>query len=539
MNERHQAGGGDAPLSLRDYLSVLRRRKWVILLCVVVVTGVALAYSLIQNPVYEASSKVLLSRQNLASRLTGVPESSASTENEVFVNTQATVARVPAIAKGVIEKLGLTGLTPNQFLSDSSVSSSPESEILTFKVRNGDPELASREATAYAHQYSKYRQQQDTASLGVAQEGVEAKIQRLKDSGEKGTTFYNSLLNREQQLQTIATLQTANTTVVEAATEAPKVGPKTARNVVLGLLVGLVFGVGLAFLIEALDTRIRSAEDLEERLGMRLIARVPALPKTTGPGHQPMLTESMSPNAEAYRILRTNLDFLTLDQPSRSILITSALEQEGKTTTAVNLAIAYAQAGKRVALVDLDLRKPRIHDLLKTPFQPGLADVLRGAVPLEEALSPVSIEALGGGGGGGDLGMAQGSLEVLTSGSLPPNPGDLASSERLSALLAEISERVDLVLIDSPPMLHVGDAASLSSNVDAVVIVARMQRLRRANVSELHRMLGTTRVLKLGFVLTGVERGEAYGYGGYGYGPQSGNGQSVRSGQAGQSSPNL
>jgi len=539
MNERHQAGGGDAPLTLRDYLSVLRRRKWVILLSVLVVTGVALAYSLIQNPVYEASSKVLLSRQNLASRLTGVPESSASTENEVFVNTQATVARVPAIAEGVIQKLGLTGVTSKQFLSESSVSSSPESEILTFKVASGDPELASREATAYAHQYSKYRQKQDTASLGVAQEGVEAKIQRLKDSGEEGTTFYNSLLNREQQLQTIATLQTANTTVVEAATEAPKVGPKTARNVVLGLLVGLVVGVGLAFLIEALDTRIRGAEELEERLGIRLIGRVPALPKATGPGHQPMLTEPSSPNAEAYRILRTNLDFLTLDRPCRSILITSALEQEGKTTTATNLALACAQAGKRVALVDLDLRKPRVHDLLKAPFQPGLADVLRGAVPLDEALSPVSIEPLGGGDGGSDLGMAQGSLEVLTSGSLPPNPGDLASSERLSTLLAEISERVDLVLVDSPPMLHVGDAASLSTNVDAVVIVARMQRLRRANVSEMHRMLGTMRVLKLGFVLTGVERGEAYGYGGYGYGSQNGHGQGVGSGQVGQSSPNI
>jgi polysaccharide biosynthesis transport protein len=539
MNERHQAGGGDAPLTLRDYLSVLRRRKWVILLCLVVVTGLALAYSLIQNPVYEASSRVLLSRQNLASRLTGVPESSASTENEVFVNTQATVARVPAIAEGVIQKLGLTGLTPKQFLSESSVSSSPESEILTFKVTSGDPELAAREATAYAHQYSKYRQQQDTASLGVAQEGVEAKIQRLKESGEAGTTFYNSLRNREQQLQTIATLQTANTTVVEAATEAPKVGPKTARNVVLGLFVGLIVGVGLAFLIEALDTRIRSAEELEERLGMRLIGRVPALPKTTGPGHQPMLTEPMSPNAEAYRIVRTNLDFLTLDHPCRSILITSALEQEGKTTTATNLALACAQAGKRVALVDLDLRKPRVHDLLKVPFQPGLAEVLRGAVPLDEALSSVSIEPLGGGDSGSDLGMARGSLEVLTSGSLPPNPGDLASSERLSTLLAEISERVDLVLVDSPPMLHVGDAASLSTSVDAVVIVARMQRLRRANVSEIHRMLGTTRVLKLGFVLTGVERGEAYGYGGYGYGSQNGYGQGVGTGQVGQSSPNL
>jgi succinoglycan biosynthesis transport protein ExoP len=539
MNERHQAGGGDAPLTLRDYLSVLRRRKWVILLCVVVVTGVALAYSLIQNPVYEASSKVLLSRQNLASRLTGVPESSASTENEVFVNTQATVARVPAIAKGVIEKLGLTDVTPEQFLSESSVSSSPESEILTFKVANGDPELAAREATAYAHQYSKYRQKQDTASLDVAQEGVEAKIQRLKDAGEEGTAFYNSLLNREQQLQTIATLQTANTTVVEASTEAPKVSPKTSRNVVLGFVVGLVVGIGLAFLIEALDTRIRSAEELEDRLGMRLIGRVPALPKTTGPGHQPMLTEPMSPNAEAYRILRTNLDFLTLDQPCRSILITSALEQEGKTTTAANLAVACAQAGKRVALVDLDLRKPRVHALLDVPFNPGLADVLRGVVPLDEALTAVSVEPSGGGDGGSDLGMAQGSLEVLTSGSVPPNPGDLASSGRLSTLLAEISEKVDLVVIDSPPMLHVGDAASLSSNVDAVVIVARMQRLRRANVSEIHRMLGTMRVLKLGFVLTGVERGEAYGYGGYGYGSQNGDGQGVGSGQVGQSSPNL
>jgi receptor protein-tyrosine kinase len=287
-------------------------------------------------------------------------------------------------------------------------------------------------------------------------------------------------------------------------------------------MLGLVIGVGLAFLIEALDTKIRSTEELEARLGVRLIGRVPKLPKTVGPGNQPMLTEPLSANAEAYRILRTNIDFMTIENPSRSIMITSALEQEGKTTTAVNLALACAQAGKHVALVDLDLRKPRVHAVLKVPFIPGVTDVLRGAVTLDEALTEVSIEPTDGVDDGSDLGMAHGKLEVLTSGSVPPNPGDLATSERLANLLTEVVDRVDLVLIDSPPMLHVGDAASLSSSVDGVLVVARMQRLRRANLVEMHRMLGTMRASRLGFVLTGVEGGDAYGYG---YGSQSAHGQ--------------
>jgi len=492
--------------ALHHYLGVARRRKWLILAVAVFVPLAVVVVSLLRSPVYEGSAKVLLSRQNLASRLTGIPEPNASVEEETVVKTQAQVARVPAIARGVSRRLGPGTMSPQQFLESSSVSTSPEAEILTFHVRDGDARVAARAATLYAQQYSRYRRLQDTASLVSARRGVERHIQELRDAGEDSGALYNSLLNREQQLQTMETLQTSNTTVIEAAGDAQQVSPKPLRDGVLALLVGAFFGLGLAFLLEALDTRVHDARELERALGIPLLARVPPPPRRDdGEDAVAMLEQPEGGQAEAFRMLRTNVEFTLLDREVSSVMITSALEEEGKSTTVANLALAFAQAGKRVALVDLDLRRPRLEQVFGLDQAPGVVQVVLGQSSLDEARHRVSIPDCAG------------ALEVLTCGSPPPNPGEFVASRRLPELLAQLAERADLVLVDSPPLLHVGDAMTLSADVDAMVVVAEPKKLRQGAVEEARRLLGPMRAHKLGFVLTGAEQGKGYGYG-YGYG---------------------
>jgi succinoglycan biosynthesis transport protein ExoP len=254
-----------------------------------------------------------------------------------------------------------------------------------------------------------------------------------------------------------------------------------------------------------------------------------------------MLAEPRSVGAEAFRMLRTNLEFVRLGHDAKTIMVTSSVEQEGKSTTVSNLAVALARAGQRVVLVDLDLRRPFLDHFFDLQQRPGLTHVAIGQASLDEALIPVAIgdlidgpqlQPISGNGNGtltpatnGTLTPATmrslhgGSLRVLPSGPVPPNAGEFAGSEALSEILGELRSRCDTVLIDAPPSLQVGDAMALSPNVDALFVVTRMNVVRRPMLNELRRLLDASPTRVLGFVVTGAQSEEGYGYGyGYSYG---------------------
>lgn len=518
-------------IALRDYLEVIGRRKWIVFAAALLVPLAAVALSVAQKPVYEGSAQVLLSRENLANSLTGVTDPNASVEQGVFVQTQADLARVPELASRVIERLGLSGLTPDELLSDSEVVTGADSEILTFKVRSEDPQVAMDATTEYAEQFAEYRRELDTASIAGARAEVADRLEALEAGGDTSGQLYASLAKQEQRLSTMETLQTSGAKVIQTAGEAPQVAPTPVRDGVLGLLVGLVLGLGLAFLREALDTRVRSGEEVGARLHLPLLGRIPAPPKKVR-SEERLVTavEPMGPHAEAFRMLRTNLEFAMLDRDVRAIMVTSALPQEGKSTTSGNLALAFARAGRHVALVDLDLRRPFIARFFDLQSKRGITEVALERVSLERALTSVPIlpvpagepaagqprAATGNGAGGG----SGGTLQVLTAGIVPPDPGEFVGSQRLRDVLRRLREQVDLVLIDVPPALQIGDAMTLSTQVDGIVVVANLAKLRRGIVTELHRVLDSTPTEKLGFVLAGAETSSGYGYG-YGYGYSS------------------
>jgi tyrosine-protein kinase len=532
---------------LRHYASVVRRRKWIILQALVIVPCLAVAYSLHQQRLYQANAKVLLSTQSLSNTLTGTQSLGVQVQAGYLAQTQAQVAEVSAVARHTLKALHLDR-SVQYFKSHSAVSANPNAEILTFSVVDHHAPLAAREATEYATQYILYARKLATASLQQARRGVDKQLAQLVKQKKTVGTLYLDLSNRDQQLATMEALQGAPASLIQAAGKTVQVQPKTARNAVLGVLLGIVFGLGLAFLREALDTRVRTAQEISERLGLPLLARLPEPGRRLQRDEQlAMVADPRGVAAEAYRMLRTNLEFVRLDHDVRTIMITSAVTQEGKSTTAANLAVALARAGQQVALVDLDLRRPFIHRFFDLA-QPGLTHVAIGQATLEDALRrvPVSdsdtaalassnghsastnghtpVETNGHGPGPWEalLSARGGSLDVLTSGPLPPNVGEFVGSEKLAEILRDLRSRFETVIIDTPPTLQVGDASAMSSMVDAVVVIARMNIVRRAMLRELRRQLDAWPAHKLGFVVADAqEEEEGYGYGyayGYGYG---------------------
>ena len=346
--------------SLRDYLHVVRRRKWIILPAVLLVPAAAVAFSLHQQKLYQASAQVLLSTQNLAATLTGTQQTGITQDPIRIAQTQADVARVPTIAQRVLTAFPGAALTVDEFLGASSVSTATNADILTFDVTNHDPLVARELVDAYAREYTIYRRQLDTAAISSALKKIDLRIKQLVKSGGGHSALYGSLVDRQETLTTLEALQTSNASVVETASSAAQIQPRPKRNGILGLALGIVLGIGLAFLWEALDTRVRNAQEIGERLGgLPLLARVPAPSKKLRAEHKlVMLAQPNGVQAETFRMLRTNLDFVTLDRHAHTLMVTSAVEQEGKSTTVANLGIALARAGQRVVLVDLDLRRP-------------------------------------------------------------------------------------------------------------------------------------------------------------------------------------
>ena len=531
-------GISDEPPSLRDYLKVVGRRKWIVAQAAVLVPVAAIAFSLLQPPMYEATSEVLLSNQNLASALNGVTD--PWVEPQRLAQTQAELADSPTVAERVVEQAGVRDLTPGDFLAMAAVEAKPDADLLEFRVTARSPDVAMLLATAYGSAFTEYRRELDTGAIVRAREEVSERLRELRVEGRQDSPLYASLADKEQQLRTMEALQTSNAQVTDAADEATQVQPKPVRNGALGLVLGLILGVGLAFLVNALDTRIRDADEIAERLDVPLLARLPRPPRRLRKdGRLAMLADVHGPQAEAFRMLAMNLDFVNVDLGAKTIVITSAIEGEGKSTTAANLAVALAKAGRRTALVDLDLRRPSLHAFFGLEQRPGITQVAAGSVPLDEALArivfgersdemwhPVTerprpstatphVNATHNGETNGH-GRVDAFLELLRAGPTPPDASAFLRTKALAEVLSELRERADIVVVDSPPLLRVGDALGLANSADAYLLVVRANVVRRPMLDEARRLLVTSRVPTLGFVMTGAEDEGGYGYG-YGH----------------------
>jgi polysaccharide biosynthesis transport protein len=506
--------------TLSDYLGALRRRIWILVLAVVIAVGSAYVFSSRQTPAYRAEAQVTYG----AKPITAFTNPNTKLSSQVIQQNLATAAQsahTTTVAKRVLDAANVHTLTPDQLLKETTVTASTTSSFLTFAVTDRFPSRAQLLATTYAQQYVKYSNAQAILGLPLQIRNVQNSIATLtaKIRAESTTCGFGCAAGDNTKLkgldQTLGNLQSAlnglknGNQVAQTAQSATKVRPTTGRNLAMGFGLGLVIGLVLVSLAEALDTRVRSADDVAARLGLPLLTRIPIPPRTLRKaGSLGMLDDEAGAQTEAYRKLRINLDFANLSLKARTIMVTSATEQEGKSTTVANLAVALARAGRRVVLVDLDLRKPYLDQFFDLAGKSGVTDVALGNVTLDQAMWSIPLP-------GSDGGPQAGSLHVLPSGPMPPNPADLIESSVISEVLLDLVPRADIVLLDSAPLLPVSDGVVLSHKVDAMLVVVRASTIKRPVVDELRRILEACPAAKLGFVLTGVDEGDGYGYAGY------------------------
>lgn len=520
---------------LSHQLRVLKRGAWIIVLTTLAVAAAAVALSLRQNDLYQASSDVFLGGETSADLTIGVTASDPERE----LSTQARLARLPAVAADALEEVGLN-MPPGALLGGSAVTTNGEADILTFTVTWPDQALTARLATAYASAYTDYRRRVDTRALGQARERIEAQLKQLRNDGVPRTSrLYLALDQRRGEISTVETLRGSKALVVRNAAASAQVAPKPRRNGILGGFLGFFLGIALVLGRNALNTRIGTPEEIHERLEMPLLALVPEMfARRKDSAALTMLTDPRSGNAEAFRVLATNLEFTNIDKGARTIMVTSARRDEGKSTVLANLAAAFARRGLRVVLADLDLRRPKVATLFGLDPGPGVTEVALGRVPADEALVRVPLMDLApsgsessheGNGSGARSAAPAGVLNVLPAGTLPPDASEFIASPRVGKLVDELAARADIVLLDAPPILQVSDALALTSHVDALLTVSRLSVARRAMLDELRRVIERTPIVKLGLVVTGVAPGEGYGYGyGYGYGLPTASGETLQ-----------
>jgi polysaccharide biosynthesis transport protein len=495
---------GSREQTITDYLAVIRRHKWVIIVAVLVVPTVAYVMSSSTPKLFRATSDVLLNRQDVAATLTGIPTGSTSDDPFRYARTQARLAEAPAVEDLAAVKSGLK----NPPGWSASVSADPDTDILTISVKSRDPDAATKLASAYAQAFTQYKLQTDTASLTRARRELQGRLTELRKAGATDSDTYRELLGQEQDLRTLEILlQPA--TVIRTADNASQIEPNPPRAALLGVLLGLLLGVGAAFALNAFDRRIRHADEVEHELQIPLLAKLPT-PRRGDP--TTILERAPDEMTEAVARLRASFDFANQNLKAKAVMVTSAGPREGKSTTIANLAIALARTGRHVVLIDLDLRRPMLSRLLHLPDGPGITDFAARETELVDVLQPVGVTPLRARvtSIGSTPETGQGRLEVITTGRTRVEPTAFVESAGLTEALHVLRGYAEIVLIDVPPILATGDAMAMTGKVDAILAITRLGTLTRPTLQELARVFRRSPAPVLGLVATGAEVDEGY-----------------------------
>lgn len=448
-------------MELSDYLRILRRNWLLITACAALGLLMGAMASFAVHPTYTAETKLFVATQTSGS----VQElQQGNSFTQARVQSYVETVGEPLVLQPVIDSLGLD-LTPGQLSERVTATADLDTVIIAIAVDDPSPVQAAAIARATAD------------SLVDSVDDLESPAE-----GEASPVKLSVI------------------TPAIAPTEPSAPNPRL--NLVLGLLVGLALGVGAAVLRTTLDTRIRGEADLRRFSEAPMLGGI-AFDKAAT--RKPLFTQvpGQSPRAESFRQIRTNLQFAHVSHTSKSVLVTSSLPGEGKSTTATNLAIAIAQGGQSVALIDGDLRRPRVDEYLGLERNAGLTTALLGRAELEDLLQPWGSDE----------------LYVLTSGQIPPNPSELLGSDAMKKLITRLEERFDAVIIDAPPLLPVTDAAVLARQVGGVVLVIGSSQVK---IPDVQKALGNLEMVDadlLGVVINLLppKGPDAYSYAYYSY----------------------
>ncbi len=505
---------------MNDQLGTLSRYKWLIVLVAVAMGAAAYVATTRQPPRYQATSKLLVNQSPLAGlpNIASTPSVTDPTELERLTSTQIDLAQVPAVAHDALRRAHVSTMTDEQLLGNVTLSEEPNADVVDVSVTAGTPSLAKRLSTAYASAFASYQAGLVGASLSRQLSGVKATINNELQSAQGDPTALTNSASFQQLLTLRNDLAAAlagaprSSFLASAAQTATKTAPKPLRNAALAAVLGLLLGTGIAFLLAARDRRVRSANEIGEVLSLNLLARIPAPARRWRPRQESrvtMLSDPGSVEAEAIKMLQANLELARLQRPKQVVLFTSAVGQEGKSTTVANLAASLAQAGRTIVVIDADLRQPSLSRLFRVSERPGLAELALGEVPPQRAGDLLA---------GVDLGAAaaaptvRGALRVLPAGRRHEQPDRLLSSPALPAVFAALRGDTDWILVDTPPMTKFYDSFIVSQHVDALVAVARVGFVQLPTLAEFGRLLASAPVMPLGYVATGVSHKDTARY---------------------------
>ena len=489
-------------MTLRDYVRVVVQRKWIVIASVLICTLVAVVLTALQTPIYSTSSDVLVQPRGQD----GLFETQVVNNSDRTIATEIQVIEGEVVRQRVQDNLGLTMSPP-----DASASVVGQTDVISIAVRDSNAQNSQTLADAYAVAYIEVRREQAvdqllaaSAEVQTAIDGLQTQLDEIDEEDPRRVGLVAQIANFNitlDQLRVDAALRTGGAAIIKSA-ELPTdpVEPTPLRTVMLAAIVGLLLGLGAAFLVDYLDDKVRDEDQLAGLVDRPVLAVVPVDPP---PDPRPIaISEPGHVAVEAYRGLRTNLAFLGLDRAIKVIQLTSSMAGEGKTTTSANLAVVLAQAGHRVALVDADLRRPRIHEVFGLPQTPGFIDMLLGE-DAKNAVNHVDIEG--------------NRLSVYTSGSVPSNPSEMLSGRRVRQLLNEMGGHYDYVIVDSAPILPVSDSVALAGAVDGVLVVVHAGRITTDEVVETVERLDRISAPILGLVLNQANQSSVggYAYGGY------------------------
>jgi len=518
-----------AGIDFRQLLALLRRHILVILVLTVALGVGGYAYASSQTPMYEASALLLYEPQLDITDPLGGSGSGSSVTQELQLQSATTIVGGPELAKRVGAQLPRSSAP---YSVDASVTSSdPDSETgngnaLTISVTSPDPEVAAEVANLYAEEFKDWRVAKDRARIAAAQRVITQKLSEFQTEAERASSDFIILTERLQDLDILSATATGNFEfVIPATVPGAPYAPQPMRSALMAGVLGFLIGIGYAVAREKLDTRLRSYREVGEMMNLPVVGRIPTIPPASmQKGPLVVVTEAEGRAAESLRALRGNIEFVSLGAENRILMVVSAQKGEGKSLVTANLATSLTLSGKKVVLIDADLRRPRVHALFTARNTKGVSSVVAGIATLEDSLqsvtplSPTQVRT----GGNGDRPKPtddnygdQARLWLLTSGPIPPNPGEMVASQRFKDIVTALAAMsFDYILIDSPAFMSVGDATALATTVDGILLLVNMNKTRRPILEEARDFLALLPAPRLG-VITVADQGageERYHY---------------------------
>lgn len=437
---------------------ILMKRKWVVVLPFLAAIGTAIFVTARMPKVYEAYGTLFVGHRQIAA--TELTQGVAATQlSQQLVRSYAQVVSSRSIAEAAIRRFDLP-TTAGEIQAGLRVLPVSETQVISIAYRTTEPALASRVVNAVAQAFVQESAQLETPSA-TSEPAVKVSI------------------------------------VDRALTPTVPVAPNPLQNAVLGGLLGLAAGVGLAFILDKLDVTIKGKEDVDPHAGAPVLASIPKIQMRRDELY--LEGDNQSVFAETFRKLRTAIQLYGADAEHKTVLVTSPRAREGKSTTAINLAAVFAYSGSRTILVEADMRRPKLHEHYSTSELNGFTLALLGRIPLERATMPTSIA----------------NLSCIPAGAIPPNPAELLGSRKMRSILDELQSLYDVVVIDAPPLLPVADTTTLAPRVDGVLLVAKTKQTRRDELKESVDLVRNVGGNVLGIALNAVEMdlsGEDYSY---------------------------